>query len=198
VLSLTSISSPKWFAAYTVPRHEKQVSTRLQDRDVETFLPLYRSFRQWNNRTKANIELPLFPCYVFLRVASPEHGKVLSTPGVLSLVGSKREPWPLSDFEIETLRSGLHETNPEPHTEVFAGDQVRIRRGPLCGMVGVVLRIKNSLRVVLTLKEIGRSFSVEVNATDLEALCAKPGVSEAASPARTAAPACPVIAPARA
>jgi transcription antitermination factor NusG len=158
----------RWFAAYTAPRHEKRVSARLQDRNVETFLPLYRSVRQWNNRTRVRLELPLFPCYVFLRITPQDHGKVLSIPGIFSLVGSKKEPWPLSDSEVEALRSGLSQTNPEPHEYLVVGERLRIRSGPLASMEGVLLRRKNAFRVVLTLNEIGRSFSVEVNAKDVE------------------------------
>ena len=170
MLLLQSVSSlaPRWFAAYTAPRHEKRVSTRLRDRDVETFLPLYRSVRQWSNRTRVNLELPLFPCYVFLRIKPQDHGKVLSIPGIFSLVGSKQEPWPLSDYEVEALRSGLPQSNPEPHEYLVVGEKLRIRSGPLANMEGILLRRKNTFRVVLTLNEIGRSFSVEVNAKDVE------------------------------
>jgi transcription antitermination factor NusG len=161
-------SAQKWFAAYTAPRHEKRVCTRLQDRSVETFLPLYRSVRQRSNRTRVSLELPLFPCYVFLRIRPQDHGKVLSIPGVFSLVGSKHEPWPLADYEVEALRSGLPQSNPEPHEYLVLGERLRIRSGPLANMEGILLRRKNTFRVVLTLNEIGRSFSVEVSANNVE------------------------------
>jgi transcription antitermination factor NusG len=156
-LQLQSVPSlrQRWFAAYTAPRHEKRVSKRLEDRSVESFLPLFRSVRQWNNRTRVSLELPLFPCYVFVRIMPQDHGQVVSIPGIVSLVGSKQEPWPLSDSEVEALRSGLSQ-------------RLRIRSGPLANMEGVLLRRKNTLRVVLTVNEIGRSFSVEVNALDVE------------------------------
>jgi transcription antitermination factor NusG len=140
---------------------------------VETFLPLYRAIRHWSNRTRVSLELPLFPCYVFVRIAPQDHGSVLSTPGIFSLVGSKQEPWPISDFEMETLRSGLDQTDPEPHEYLVEGERLRIRSGPLTGLEGVLLRRKNTFRVVLTLDQIGRSFSVEVNTEDVQPVCAK-------------------------
>jgi transcription antitermination factor NusG len=169
-LQLQSVPSlrQRWFAAYTAPRHEKRVSKRLEDRNVESFLPLFRSIRQWNNRTRVSLELPLFPCYVFVRIMPQDHGQVVSIPGIVSLVGSKQEPWPLSDSEVEALRSGLSQSNPEPHEYLVVGERLRIRSGPLANMEGVLLRRKNTLRVVLTVNEIGRSFSVEVNAQDVE------------------------------
>src|ERR1700730_11086677 len=160
--------SPQWFAAYTVPRHEKHVSGQLQDREIESFLPLYRTVHLWKNRSRAALELPLFPCYLFVRIPAFKRASVLSIPGVVSLVGSQREPWPLPDFEVEALRSGLDQRNPEPHDYLVVGERARIRSGPLSGMEGVLLRMKNSLRVVLTIEQIMRSVSVEVDIADLE------------------------------
>ena len=98
---------PRWFALYTTPRHEKHVSEILAERQIETFLPLYRTTRQWKKSRPVVLELPLFPTYVFVRIARQARGAVLGMPGVLSIVGSSREPWPLPDLEIEALRSGL-------------------------------------------------------------------------------------------
>jgi len=163
-------SSPQWFAVYTTPRHEKHVSDALTDRQVETFLPLYRTKRQWKKRKQVTLELPLFPSYLFIRIVRQDRGQVLAVPGVLSIVGSATEPWPLCDFEIETLRSGLHLRNIEPHPYLLVGEQVRIKCGPLCGMKGMLVRTKSNLRVILTLDCIMRSISVEVDYKDLEAI----------------------------
>ena len=166
-------SSPRWFAVYTAARHEKNVSTLLKDREVESFLPLYRTVHLWKNRTKAELELPLFPSYVFVRIPPCERGRVLSVPGVLSLVGSKNEAWPLPDFEIEGIRSGLNQRNPEPHSYLVIGDRVRIKTGALEGMEGILVQKRNGLRVVLSLEQIMRSLSVEVGLHELERVSPK-------------------------
>lgn len=158
----------RWFAIYTAPRHEKQVSQRLQEREVESFLPMHRTVHCWKNRTRAELELPLFPSYVFVRISPEMKGKVLSVPGALSLVGSKREPWPLPDSEMEILRAGLNQCKPEPHPYLSFGDRVRITDGPLAGMEGIYSERKNGARVVLTIPQIMRSFSVEVELRHLE------------------------------
>jgi transcription antitermination factor NusG len=167
---VTSVSgtSPKWFAAYTASRHEKRVSTQLSERAVESFLPMYRTVHRWKNRTQAMLELPLFPSYVFVRIPANEKAAVLQVPGVLGLVGSSREAWPLPDSEIETLRAGLDQRKPEPHPYLVVGDRVRITSGPLAGMEGVLLQQKNALRVVLTLDRIMKSISVEVGLHEVE------------------------------
>ena len=105
---------PRWFALYTTARHEKHVSEILVQRQIETFLPLYRSTRQWKKSRPVVLELPLFPTYVFVRIAREARGAVLGMPGVLSIVGAGREAWPLPDFEIEALRSGFLERKLEP------------------------------------------------------------------------------------
>ena len=162
--------SPHWLAIYTSARHEKHVAEQLSDRQFETFLPLYRAVHVWKNRSKVTLDLPLFPCYLFVRSRTEERGKVLSVPGVLSIVGSKQEPWSVADTEIQALRSGLQQRNVVPHSYLAVGDRARITNGPFAGMEGVLLRQTNGLRVVLSLTNIMRSFSVEVDATDLEPL----------------------------
>ena len=161
-------SSPQWFAAYTIPRHEKHVSEILAERQIETFLPLYRTARQWKKSTPVVLELPLFPTYVFVRIARRARGAVLGIPGVLSIVGSSKEPWPLPNFEIEALRRGMQTRKVEPHPYLKVGERVRVKAGAMAGIQGVLVRKKNEFRVVITLDAIMRSIAVEVDAADVE------------------------------
>src|SRR5579871_5833482 len=167
-LFLTANASASWFAVYTTPRHEKKVSDVLAERQIETFLPLYRTNRQWKKSRPTVLELPLFPTYVFVRIEYRARGAVLSVPGVLSIVGSGREPWPLPDLEIEALRSALLERKIEPHPYLVVGERVRIRAGIMTGIEGVLIRKRNEFRVILTLDAIMRSVAVEVDADDVE------------------------------
>ena len=159
---------PRWFAVYTTPRHEKHVSEILAERQIETFLPLYRTTRQWQKSRPVVLELPLFPAYVFVRIARQARGAVLATPGVLSIVGSSKEAWPLPDLEIDALRSGILERKIEPHPYLVVGERVRIKAGMMAGVEGVLVRKKNEIRVVLSLDSIMRSVAVEVDADDIE------------------------------
>ena len=167
-------ASPQWFAAYTASRHEKRVSVQLNERAVESFLPLYRSVNKWKNRTRAMLELPLFPSYVFVRIPPNRRASVLQVPGVLALVGSTREAWPLPDAEIEALRAGLDRRKPEPHPYLVVGDRVRITSGALAGMEGILVQKRNGPRVVLTLDRIMKSISVEVGFQEVERISYKP------------------------
>jgi transcription antitermination factor NusG len=161
-------SLPCWFAVYTTPRHEKHVSEMLAERQIESFLPLYRTNRQWKKSRPVVLELPLFPTYVFTRIGRQARGSVLSVPGVLSIVGSSREPWALPDREIEALRSGVLERKIEPHPYLVVGERVRIKAGVMVGIEGVLVRKKNEFRVVLSLEMIMQSVAVEVDADDVE------------------------------
>lgn len=165
-----SVNEPRWFALYTTPRHEKRISDMLAERDIETFLPLYRHSRTWKKSRPVVLELPLFPTYIFVRIARDKRGVVLSIPGAVSIVGSPREPWPLPDLEVEALRAGLLEKRIEPHPYLIGGERVRIKAGVMAGVEGVLLRKKNDFRVVLSLDTIMRSVAVEVDAEDLERL----------------------------
>jgi transcription antitermination factor NusG len=161
-------TSPRWFALYTTPRHEKHVSEILAQRQIETFLPLYRTTRRWKKSRSVDLELPLFPTYVFVRIAQGARGAVLGMPGVVSIVGSAREPWPVPDPDIEAIRLGLQMGKIEPHPYLTVGERVRIKAGVMTGVEGVLVRKKNALRVVLSLDTIMRSVALEVDADDIE------------------------------
>ena len=163
-----AVESEAWFAVFTNSHHEKKVSQHLGQRLIEHFLPLYLEVHHWTNRRKVSVQLPLFPNYVFVRINRTQRGRVLQVPGVLSMVGCGYEPAPLPDFEIESLRAGLHLRKFEPHPYLVVGERVRIKAGPLEGMEGVLLRKKTNLRVVLTVASIKQSVAVEVDAGDVE------------------------------
>jgi transcription antitermination factor NusG len=167
-LAASPESSSNWFAAYTISHHEKRAATHFADRKIESFLPLYSTRHRWKNRCEMNLELPLFPNYVFVRIDPRERVRVLEVPGVLSLVSFGRTLAPLPSFEIETLRAGLGQRKIEPHPYLVIGERVRIKAGPMTGMEGVLVRKKTNFRVVLALDLILQCVAVEVDADDLE------------------------------
>jgi transcription antitermination factor NusG len=161
----------KWFAVYTSPRHEKRVSQYLGQKEIEHYLPLYRTQRKWRDGSKVTLNLPLFPGYLFVHISKSERVPVLQVPGVLSFVGGTgRQPAALPEAEINALRSGLPLRRAEPHPLLTVGQRARIRSGALAGKEGVLVRRKNSLRVVLTMELIQRSVAVEVDESELETL----------------------------
>lgn len=163
-------STDPWLALYTTCRHEKRVAEHLTQREIEHFLPLYRTQRRWRDGSRVTLELPLFPGYVFVRIPRREKSRVLSVPGALAVVGGTGgEPAAVPEAAIDSLRAGLAQNVVEPHPFLTAGQRVHIRAGAFAGMVGVVTRRKAGLRVILTFEEILQSVAVEVDEADLEA-----------------------------
>jgi len=164
-------SDPKWFAVYTCSRHEKRVGQQLEMREIEHYLPLYRTQRKWSDGSRVTLDLPLFPGYLFVCIQRTQRVRVLEVPGVLAVVnGMGGEPEPLPASEIDALRFGLAERRTAPHPLLKVGQRARIRSGAFAGMEGVVVQMKYSLRVVLTMDSIMQSFAVEVDSGELELL----------------------------
>jgi transcription antitermination factor NusG len=157
-----------WFAALTRSRHEKKVFEQLRGREIETFLPLYKTVRRWKNGDHA-VDLPLFPGYTFVRIEAQDRRRVLTIPGVVRLVGFHGAPAPIEDQEIESLRRALlGGVKASPHPYLTIGRRARITAGPLAGREGILVRRKGALRLVLSVDLIQRSILVDVAADWLE------------------------------
>lgn len=164
----TSQLSPCWFATYTYSHHEKRVAAMFTKQHIESFLPLCSAMHEWKNRCRVQIEQPLFPNYVFVHIDLRERVRVLEVPGVISLVGFGRTPAPVSDPTIAAIRSAVVDQTIRPHPYLVVGERVRIMAGVMTGMEGVLVRKKNSLRVVITLEALMRSMAVEVDSCDVQ------------------------------
>jgi len=160
----------RWYAAYTSPRHEKWVAGQMDDNRIECFLPTYRSVRRWKDRRK-QLDLPLFPGYVFVRIPLKDRLQVLRLPGVVQLVSFQGKPAPLPQREIDALRHGtLAHAELAPHPYLKVGRRVRICSGPMMGVEGILTRRKDSFRVVIAIELIMRSVALEVDIADVELL----------------------------
>jgi transcription antitermination factor NusG len=165
---LTENFTPHWYAACTRSNHEKTAVENLGQRSIESFVPTYESVRVWKDRKK-RLDLPLFPGYVFVRVALEEKRSVLVVPGVVRLVGFDQRPLAVPDEEIATLRSMVkHRLNAEPHPYLTTGRKVRVTRGALEGMQGILVRKKGRLRLLLSIDLIRQSAMIEVDTHDVE------------------------------
>ncbi len=159
-----------WYAAYTYANHEKKTAAEISRRGVESFLPVYHAVRRWSDR-RVEIEMPLFPGYVFVRLALRDRLRVLQVPGVAKLVGFGGSPAALPDEQVEALRAGLDgQLRAEPHPYLTVGRRVRVRSGPFEGLKGIVVRRNNRCRLVISLELIQRSMAVEVEEASLETL----------------------------
>lgn len=157
-----------WYAIYTCPRHEKRVAEQMKARHLEGFLPVYRALHRWKDRIK-QLELALFPGYVFVRLALRDRLRVLEIPSVVSFVSFQGKPAPLPQDEIESLRRGLMGcVRMEPHPYLQSGCRVRVRSGPMSGLEGILLKRKEGLRLVVSVEILMRAVAVEVDEADVE------------------------------
>jgi transcription antitermination factor NusG len=161
-------SGLNWYALYTCPRHEKCVAQQIEQRAISCFLPVYRSVRRWKDRRK-ELELALFPGYVFVHLALPDRLRVLQLPSAVRLVSFQGQPAVLPDAEIDGLRERLARgAAVEPHPYLRVGRRVRVCAGPMQGLEGIIVRRKERCRVVFSLDLIMRSVAVEVDESDVE------------------------------
>ena len=161
-------TSRSWYAVYTRSRAEKRVAEELRARRLESFLPLYQAVHQWKDR-RAQVQLPLFPGYVFVRFGDGERVRVLQVPSVVQIVGNQGQPIPLQQREVDALLAASSAgTHAEPHPYLRVGRKVRIKSGPFQGLEGFVKRKNSDFRVVISLDSIMRSMILDVDATEVE------------------------------
>ena len=142
-------ASQSWFALRVKSRCEKLVSTMIRNKGFEEFLPCYEARRRWSDRVKP-VEFPLFPGYVFCRLDPQRRLPLLTTPGVLHIVGIGRTPIPIDEHEIAVIqaaiRSGLM-AEPWPYIEI--GQEIRLEDGPLAGLEGICVAHSKQQRLVV-------------------------------------------------
>ena len=163
-----SLSGRKWHAVFTFAQNEKSTLKQLALREVEAFLPTYETVKIWKNRQRVKTVVPLFPTYLFVNIEKKDRIKVLQSPGVIRIVGSNRQDASIPASEIELLRSSVQGRSVEPYQELLVGKTVRIKRGSMEGVEGVLVRKGNGMRFVLSLKLINQHAAIEVGAEDLE------------------------------
>jgi len=158
------MSSLPWFALQIRHSHDFIVPILLTAKGYEVLAPVYRCRRRWSDRIK-EIDAPLFPGYVFCRFDPASHstGLVATTPGVLKILGFGGKPEPLEEREIEWVRlAAQHGLSPRPCEYLAIGSRIRIVRGPLFGVEGILKRVKNKELLVISVSMLQRSISVEV------------------------------------
>ena len=168
---LSHVNSPPtqpWFAVQVMGHREKIAHDFLLARGYESFLPIYRCRRHWSDRIK-HLELPLFPGYIFCRFNLYNRLPILQTPGVLYIVGIGKTPAAISEEEILAVRSIVEARLPtQPWPFLQAGQKVRLNCGPLQGLDGIVLQLKSSCRLIVSVKLLQRSVATEIDSAWVE------------------------------
>jgi len=154
----------RWYAIRVQSKFENLASATLRGKGYEEFLPLYSCRRRWSDRVKI-LDLPLFPGYLFCRFDVQDRLlPILTTPGVVSILGVGKTPVPVEDGEIEAiktvLRSGL---GAQPWPFLGVGSRVYVEGGPLAGVEGVITNTDKIYRLVVSVSLLQRSVAVEID-----------------------------------
>ncbi len=166
-----ALDQVNWYAVHTKPRHEKSVAEQLCRRDIECFLPLREVLSKWKDRRKL-VQFPLFPGYLFVH-ASIRRSRldIIKVDSVVRILGFNGAPEPIPHQQIESVKQLVYSTlayDPYPH--LAAGDRVRIVRGPLRGLEGILIEKRKGCRFVLNVDLIQQSVSCEIDSSDVEKL----------------------------
>jgi transcription antitermination factor NusG len=165
---IESTETPGWWALYTRHQHEKSVADQLIAKGCDVFLPLYQSVRSWKDRKKV-ISLPLFPCYVLVRPEIDRRLQIVSTPGVHMILSQGGRDCAVPESDIEAIRKSVQgRFRVEPHPFLKHGERVRVMRGSLEGLEGIIVRNKNIDRLVISVDMLAQSVAVELSASDVE------------------------------
>ena len=152
----------EWFAVRVRSRYETRVATDFKHKGYDEFLPMYDSVRRWSDREKA-LEQPLFPGYLFCRFCVRERLPILKTPNVITIAGSGKTPIAVGDDEIDALKAVIRSGLPAmPWGHVTVGSKVSIVHGPLAGLDGIALKVKNKFRLIVSVSLLQRAVAVEI------------------------------------
>jgi transcription antitermination factor NusG len=158
-----STSDLPWFALHVRSRFEVSVASHLYGKGYECFLPTFKSRRRWSDRIK-EIEAPLFPGYLFCRFNVLDRFPIVTTPGLIQIVGFNHAPVPVTESEIAALQQVVvSKLRHEPWPYLKAGSKVMIEAGPLTGLEGIFIEAKGGHRLVLSVTLLQRSVAVEID-----------------------------------
>ena len=155
---------PRWFAAYTRSRAEKAVARELEKQQINYYLPLYKTIRQWSDRKK-KVEEPLIRSYIFVHITTKEYRRVLETAGVVNIVHFSGQPVPIPDWQIENLKilMGAEVPLDTEIREFSAGEEVCIKHGQLAGLRGTVIHVQGRHKLVISINALSYNVTVDID-----------------------------------
>jgi transcription termination/antitermination protein NusG len=155
-------SSFSWYALRTRSNCEKIAAASLGARCFEQFLPLYHIPKRSLDRATEN-SIPLFPGYLFCRFDPSCRARILGAVGVVAIVAFGGKPAPIDDSEIEGIRRALGSGQEmEPYPYLHEGQQIRIEKGPLRGLEGILIK-KEGWQIVISVQLLRRAVAVEID-----------------------------------
>jgi len=151
----------EWFALTTKSRREKSTAQLLSSQQFECSLPV--SVANIGGKSSQKNERVLFPGYVFCKFNWNNRLPILITPGVMSVVTFGNKPTPVDESEIYSMGLISRANLPVEVDRLVEGQRVRIEKGVLTGVEGVILRGRGKSRVAVNVDVLQRSVLVEID-----------------------------------
>ena len=157
----------QWWVAHVKSRNEKALAHDLIRRNINYFLPMSWKVKRQSRRTVKSL-LPLFSGYLFFCGDDDQRVELLRTNRVAGLIDVDDQETLVKELaQIENaLRAGAPLIR---HDYVEIGQRCRIIAGPICGLVGIVLRSEDAAtRLLLQVDILGQAAAVEVDVDTIE------------------------------
>ena len=161
----------KWYAIYTRPRFEKQVAQRLEEQQIEAYLPLVKTMRQWSDRKKL-VEVPLFNSYVFVHIDRSQYDLVLQAHGVVKYISFEGKAVPIPTNQIDNLKI-IANSNEDVETtweRRRKGDRVKVIAGSLKGLIGELITDGDRKKVLVRIDSLEQNLTVQVHSSLIESI----------------------------
>jgi transcriptional antiterminator RfaH len=160
-----------WYPVYTNSRAEKKAYQELQRKNIEAYLPLKKTLKQWSDRKKM-VEEPLLKSYLFVYMSNKEYAEVSMTPGISRFIYFSGKIAKIPNKQLEDLKLLLAT---EQELEVFdyelsPGEKVLINAGPFMGIIAELVAIKNKKNLILRLDSLGYSIQINTSMAFVEPL----------------------------
>lgn len=164
------MSDYQWYALYIRSRTEKKAYGILLKRGINAFLPMRKVIRQWSDRKKM-VEVPLFNSYIFINITDREYLPALQVDGVVKFVTFEGKAVPIPPQQIEAIKAYIGEGSPvydDATSDLEAGVNIEITRGPMMGLSGILLTLHGKHRVKVEIECVGQSLIIDVPRTSLK------------------------------
>ena len=160
------IEAKKWQVIYVHARHEKRIDSEMRDMQIESFLPMKKELHEWSDRKKW-IEVPLFSSYVFVNITPDERGRVYLLNGFVKFVSSNGKPSIVPEWQIDGIRKfmNFYPDRMDVLESDYIGMEGIIIAGPLAGMHGKIMDVKNQKCFAMKIDGIEKVLSVTIPAS---------------------------------
>jgi len=158
----------KWYVAYTYPKAERKVKTKLDTIGIQSFLPMHQVVRAWSDRNK-KLTIPLFPNYIFIHISETKRHETFLIKEIIRYVSFEGKPATVHDATIDSLKKILNnKVEIDVENYIKEGTRVKINRGPFTGIEGIVAERNGKTRLIIHIKALQRSVAINISAGDVE------------------------------